>query len=380
MGHLHERVPGIVAAQLALIGGAAGLREELHRATVPSEGTPVYDLDGQVLFERVRISETTYADLAVAPEFGHPLIAVTAGDWWEPERLVEQAAAALRKHKRKADCDYDTTRFVAYSFPKLAVQFLKGKEEVALIECFTGIPVPVGYGDGDDNFTRLPFKAGLDRAVARRRTARFNEVLETVPAELRRLRRFNDRIRLDDDWVRPILTRTTHRDLHYSGRDADHNVCYELRGQETNVWCVGASVQMVLDFYRYNYSQDRLAQDLGLGTKANPNGLSYSRDGDVVLVLENLTNKSLTASMNTTPTFAEYKSEIRANRPLISFIPGHSRSVAGYTETTSLIRGLNYQGLLVFDPWPPNAGVITRYENFNATTYRRTFSAHVTLT
>jgi len=171
---------------------------------------------------------------------------------------------------------------------------------------------------------------------------------------------------------------TTTRELHYSTRNADHFVCYELRGQLTNVWCVAASVQMVLDFYRYEYAQDRVAQALGLGTLQNPTGLPYSRDGDVVTELQNLSNDALTAAMNTAPTWSEFVAEINANRPVVSFVPGHSRTVAGYTSTR-LFSWYSYRGLLVYDPWPPTTGVITRWENFNATTYRRTFTAQVTL-
>jgi predicted RNase H-like HicB family nuclease len=54
------------------------------------------------------------------------------------------------------------------------------------------------------------------------------------------------------------LRLSVSRELHYSTRDVTHFPCYELRGQETNVWCVGASVQMILDFYRYEYTQTRL--------------------------------------------------------------------------------------------------------------------------
>jgi hypothetical protein len=40
--------------------------------------------------------------------------------------------------------------------------------------------------------------------------------------------------------------------------------------------------------------------------------------------------------------------------------------------------GSSFRGLLVYDPWPPNVGVITRWENFDTQTYRRAFTAHVT--
>ena len=62
------------------------------------------------------------------------------------------------------------------------------------------------------------------------------------------------------------------------------------------------TLEMVLDFYRYEYEQTRIAADLDLGTLASPNGLPYTRDGDVVTVLEQLTGKALTAAMDTTPT------------------------------------------------------------------------------
>jgi hypothetical protein len=135
---------------------------------------------------------------------------------------------------------------------------------------------------------------------------------------------------------------------------------------------------MILDFYRYNYQQTRIASDLGLGTLSSPNGLPYSRDNDVVTVLENLTSNALDASMNTTPNWNEFVNEINENRPLISFIPGHSRTVAGYTSVR-LFNWYFFRGLLVYDPWPPTTGVITRWENFDNQTYRRTFTAHLTL-
>ncbi|HVB41856.1 MAG TPA: C39 family peptidase [Streptosporangiaceae bacterium] len=372
MRHLDERVPGIVAMQLGALSRSGFLPPELTETEVPREGTPVYDLDGAVLFERVVLNGGTYADLAVAPEAGAPLMAVTKGDW-QPETLIEQATAALGKHMRKPS--YDESRFVAYSFPKIAVQFLDAGQEVALVECYTGILVP--REAADDNFKRIPFKDGLGKGVARRRATGFTNTLATVPGELQRIHRWSPLIRVDSDWFEPIIRRLEVKEPHYSTRGTDHAPCYELRGQETNVWCADASVQMMLDFYRYNYTQDRLATELGLGTRQDPNGLPYSRDGDVVTVLEHLTSKALVAGMNTTPNFAEFVTEARANRPVISFIPGHSRTVAGFVNLVPILPVLGFQGLLVYDPWPPNAGVITRWENFAATTYRVTFTAHV---
>jgi hypothetical protein len=137
---------------------------------------------------------------------------------------------------------------------------------------------------------------------------------------------------------------------------------------------------MVLDFYRYEYTQVRLAQELGLGTLTNPNGLPYARVNDVVTVIEKLTSNALDATINTSPNWTQFRNEIRANRPMISFIPGHSRTVAGYTRTNIVLLNLTpFRGLLVYDPWPPNAGVITRWENFDTQTYTHAYTARVTL-
>jgi hypothetical protein len=378
---MDERLLVVAAAQLSVLVHEGVLAPTLQDRSLGS-GTPVHDLNGAVLFERVVVGES-YVDLAVAPELGAPVVAVTEQARWEPELLVEQATAALRRRRKKAD--YDETRFVAYSFPKLAVQFLRGGQQVALIECYTGAEVPVAQlGRGEKatppgNFEAWSFLDQLPAAERRRRVKRFDETVVSVSRFLDEANDVSPTILSERGFLERIRSLVDTRQLHYSGRDTDH-ACYELRGQETNVWCVGASVQMMLDFYRYDYTQDRLAAELGLGTRANPSGLPYSRDGDVVTVLDNMTGKALTASMNTAPTFAEYRAEIRANRPLISFVPGHSRSVAGYVQNrVAIIPSLGFQGLLVYDPWPPNAGVITRWENYNATTYRRTFTARVTL-
>ena len=58
--------------------------------------------------------------------------------------------------------------------------------------------------------------------------------------------------------------------------------------------------------------------------------------------------------MHVNPGFDVFRSEILANRPLISFVPGHSRTVAGYTRNLiALVSQLPFRGLQVYDPWPP---------------------------
>jgi hypothetical protein len=140
---------------------------------------------------------------------------------------------------------------------------------------------------------------------------------------------------------------------------------------------------MILNWYRWRYDQPRIAQQLDLGTCDDPNGLPYARVGDVPPAIETLTRNSLDCTMHVNPGWTLFRDEIRADRPLISFVPGHSRTVAGYTESLLHLPGaLPYRGLLVYDPWPPTdcdtpeaGGVITRWENFATQTYQYAYTS-----
>jgi len=366
-----------------LIAGV--ISAKVDGAEVSAQVTPIHDVNSEVLFYRLpvlrRQEQLAVVDVAAHEVLGDPLLAVSTGMIWNPDALIGEA----REYAQRRDIPVekaDEVRFVAFSYPKIAVQFLAGREEIAMLELFTWEPVPPAGRGGDD---RKPLEPGSFERWS---------VIDEMPADIRdeRARRFEERLArlreyFDRDpwviersrWIKDFVLKIVDtRELAYSRRQGDHADCYELRGQETNVWCVGASAQMLLDFYRYEYTQTRLAQELGLGTPANPNGLPYSQVAHVVTALEALTSNGLDATMITNPAFSLFRNEIRQNRPLISFVPGHSRTVAGYTE--HLIAPINsdpYRGLLVFDPWPPNSGVITRWENFATQIYQYAYTARV---
>jgi hypothetical protein len=352
-------------------------------------GTPIYDPTGEILFYRVSLHvgglRVGYADLAAQTLFGEPLLATAPNAAWDPDSWIAQARAELQQMTLNGVMAprYDEVRLVAYSYPKLGVQFLAEGKEVVILELVTWAVVPPTDRNRrpmePSNFERFSLIEELPEESRKAAHERFEDHMGRLDrAQLATAAGVSVISRATMSPVVGVLSLYDTEDLHYSSRSTDHHTCYELRGQETNVWCVAASVQMVLDFYRYNYTQSRIAQQLGLGTLANPNGLPYARDNDVAVALNAMSSNALTATMLTTPPFSAYTAEVRANRPLISFIPGHSRTVAGYTQSTFIILGgTSYQGLLVYDPWPPNVGVITRWENFNTQKYRRAFTANV---
>ena len=385
-----KQVVRIAGFELNALSLAKVLPEPLEGARIEEAGTLIHDIDGEPLFRRVPLERQRrsvgYADVAVSDIFAEPLLAIDFDTRWSESAMLRRATAALREHER--DARFDETRLVAYSYPKLAVQFLLQGREVAMLELFTWARVPPDRG-GDEKeeygFQRRSLKKHTGDETRRANAESFEKrVAHWERAELRQI----DPARISVATLQAVdfrLLLSDTREIHYAPRTADHHICYELRGQQTGVWCVAASVEMILNFYRWRYDQPRIADELDLGTCTNPNGLPYGDEIEVVNTLERLSANSLDADMDATPDWALFRDEIREHRPLISFIPHHSRTVAGYTEARiSLLGELPYRGLLVYDPWPPTdcdhpeaGGTITRWENFRTQTYRHAFRARL---
>jgi len=382
-----EKVKEIAALEVnALLCVGALAADRFEKARITSAGTEVYDINGELLFRRVPVRRggevAAFADIAANPAIAGPLLSVSSGLDWNERALLAEAEDAARRRRLK----WERSRFVAYSYPKVAVQFLTSGREVAMLELRTWKDVPQPPREPREllqpsNFERWSLLDELPKARKEKNAVAFRERVRAWDDLLTKRKRERFQFDLISTTNFEVVTKVWQlmggRELHYSARDTDHSPCFELRGQETGVWCVAASTQMLLDFYRYEYTQTRIAQELGLGTPSNPNGLPYSRAGDVVTGLEALTSSALDATMLTAPAWSDYRTEINANHPLISFIPGHSRAVAGYHWSKLGHPLLMFRGLLVYDPWPPNQGVITRWENFDAQTYWRAFTAAV---
>lgn len=373
------RVAGIQLS--ALRSGGALPAEVYENAQIESTGTAVYDINGELLFYRVPIrranQQVAFTDIAVHQGLGGPLLATSSGLEWNEATILEQARAAATKQKRHLK--YDAVRFVAYSYPKIALQFLQGDTEVLMLEWMTWKQVPParpvvrGTPAEPGNFERWSLLGALPAARQRANARSLRKNLEV--AQSKEVRAAATAVISTSVLTPAVIKLTETYEVHFR-KNAGHFPCFELRGQETNVWCVAASTQMLLNFYRYDYTQTRLAQEMGLGTPAHPNGLPYGQEAKVVTCIEKLSSNALNATVYAAPTWPLITSELYANRPLISFIPGHSRAVAGFTRNLLALPGQQaFRGLLVYDPWPPTTGVITRWENFNITTYRNLFTA-----
>jgi hypothetical protein len=326
-----------------------------------------------------------YTDIAATEEWAEPLLSVSIGASWDEKAIRKEAAAEARKRHRSLK--FNSIRFVAYSYPKIAIQYLLNKKEVLMLEWKTWAKVPPLSSERrpmePSNFERWSFIDEMPADIKRSRLKHFKK--RQAAWEIPALRRIDPVVIKREilDPSRIIIKLKEAREIHYSARTDDHHPCYELRGQQTSVWCVAASVEMLLNFYRYHYDQPRLAKEMDLGTCDHPNGLPYGQEHKVVNTIEKLSSNTLDATAIASPDWAIHQSEIKANRPLISFIPGHARTVAGYTYNMLHLPGrLPFRGLLVYDPWPPTdcdhpeaGGVITKWENFNTQTYRFAFNS-----
>jgi hypothetical protein len=147
-----------------------------------------------------------------------------------------------------------------------------------------------------------------------------------------------------------ILTLCTHNYSHE---------CFNLHGQENGYYCVPATGQMILDFWRYYFTQNQIAT--AMSTTTGGTGWTGEVNG-----LNNLTCSHFTAQSDMSPTFSEVKTEINANRPFDYSYSYHAMACAGYKEQNWYIMGTQpLRQVYIYDPSPVNSGVI-RWETWGS--------------
>jgi hypothetical protein len=275
-------------AELSLMLLTRTLPPSLEGARIEPQGTVIHDLNGKPLFRRLALTGagvSGYADVAIAPELGAPLVAVSHGQAWDEHGLLAEGKRVAANRFKVADAAQ--VQFVAYSFPKIALRFLdRDNRELLLLELWTWEQVPERRETKEPpgNFERWSYLDETPREVLRAKAENHDRRQAALGRLAERVQSFTLLDRISSSELEVVLALPPgslfgdSRDLHYGTHTADHVPCYELHGQETSVWCVAASVQMLLDFYRYEYTQVRLAQEMGLGTLANPSPLPFGQE------------------------------------------------------------------------------------------------------
>ena len=217
--------------ELNILNATDAIGQELEGLSL-GRGTPIHDLNGTVLYERLPFAGTRrgegFVDVATNPAMGGVIIAVSHGIEWNEEAILAQARDAAGR--QLADREADSIRFVAYSFPKIAVQFLAEGKELAMLELWTWQPVSRRRKRRDEglpsNFERWSFLDEQPAAELAKRRARLRSRVRRIDSVLTAERAL-DRVSRDRlvDMVRFDITDILfdRRELHFTTRNADHN-------------------------------------------------------------------------------------------------------------------------------------------------------------
>lgn len=352
-----------LAAAQGVVTGLAGL-ETWQRATLRKRPTPIFDLNGSVLFHDypvVRGGQVVGTVRAAASRvLGAPVVAHIVGpNSWDYGAAVQQLTPQVRReHPRWT---IQATRLVCYSYPKLGVLFElldeQGQPRRLIFDVASLAPIPEGRPEagGREGAYAWSLYEALPERSRRARLERFREIDEL------RVRRSSEgrpdlRGEISIARIAPIelirwsvkFTRQLQFCNHYLATEARSHHSFVLHGQQKDDYCAVATCQMILCYYRYYYSQDEIAPALGY----SPGGGCPS---DQSAGYEALTCNHLDATFDSTPTFAEASSAIAALHPLKSGINGHARACAGVAATISIPGGVSNEKLYIYDPWPWNA-------------------------
>jgi hypothetical protein len=336
----------------------------------------IHDLNGQMLFYEYCVMDAgtplglVKASASKLVGSAVPQIQVTPRSW-DPALALKNSKEGTKSALPKAEIV--DAQFVCYSYPKIGVCVKfndPGVGEGTLIFDAASFNLVDRFGDfGRDGFASWSFYNDIALPQAESRENRWDcqdrevEALKDANARLMAdisarvdrasiqkdlTRAHRDIIQREGGIAKPglIFKSTTEKVIQFGPHCTTHD-CYRLLPQQKDDYCAVATGQMILDFYRYYYTQDQIATAMGYV----PGGCG--QDGQIA-GYETLSKKCLDASVDYSATWAKAAAEIDANRPLKSGIPGHARACFGYRAANIWIAGQPRPlWLFLLDPWPP---------------------------
>lgn len=333
----------------------------------------IHDFNGQVLFYEFGVmggNELVGSVKASASKIiGTAVPTVEFGPrGWDPDRATREAEDKVKERFPKAKIA--ERELVCYSYPKIGVRIHIEDPELgsqSLVFDVADLSLVERFGaDELEGFTAYSFYQEIAEPNALEREQRWelaDRELEAARSATPRIfeRAFTTR---ELTQVKPTLIPQpfypipfySSRTLQFSPRCPNRShECFVLYGQKNDYYCAVATGQMILDFYRYYYTQDQIATAMGtVAPTPTSNGGTFNTGQ--VNGYEKLSNYCLDATYDSTANWAEAKAEINANRPLKSGSPGHARACAGWKKQNIFIIGQKpKKWLYIYDPWPCNA-------------------------
>jgi len=356
------------ATSSVLRGAAAGIPEivDWTRGNVIKRPLKIYDINGKPLFYdyAVKRGAKTIGTVRMGASkiLGTPAIAHEMGPrYWDFNVAVKKLIPKVKKKHPRGKIR--RTRLVCYSYPKLGVMFevTDGRRDssrlifdVADLSLIPEKPPDLEI-EGAYAWSFYDAVHEDERKTRLKRYNQFNEWRLEIPEKKREmLRRERTLVRAQDlaykaDWFPWKITKTKKLQFcpHYNYNETRSHHCFVLHGQQKNDYCAVATCQMILDYYRYYYSQDDIAPALDYGPGGCPSDQSPG--------YETLSCNHIDAAYDTTPNWTEARNQINDLHPLKSGIPGHARACAGYSYAKWLFGGISDKKLYIYDPWPWNA-------------------------
>lgn len=361
--HAAARLHFGVASSLPGLAGWRGANLDAH--------TTVYDLNGQPLFYDLPVTGPDGAPLGMvrasaATPLGDPVLSVYLGAVrWSVSRATRQATEVVtREYKGQVL----KATLVCYAYPKLgvAVEWKKARgspqRTIFDISDFSVVPEAVGQDLRGPGAVSLYDSIPEPAVVPAIEGFRLHDKL-VAEVEKRSALKLDKRLGPRDfekiqASVVGIIQMWTTRILTFCSHAYSHE-CFFLHGQETSVWCTVATGQMMLDFWRYYYSQTQIASAMGTGSGGT--GWTGEENG-----FKSLTNNHFDSKSDFSPTFDKAKAEINANRPFDYSYSYHSMACAGYSEQNVYLVGTQpVKQVYLYDPWPVSKGAI-RWETWGA--------------
>lgn len=351
---VHIQIPGLPALRGARL----------------AEPDTIYDLNGNVLFYDFPVTGLDYEPIglvrtAASRFIGTPVVSFYPGGIrWDIGRASRKIEKLIVKQKKKASII--KMQPVCYAYPKLgiAVDWKAGPQKDIQRTIFDVSDLSVVPGSVSRNLrgpgvvsTKKIYRAG---ARSLKLFKKYENILTSLKRKRLKIEKMLDfeRFQAVQLAIKVLIPFYITRRLRFCTHGSSHE-CFRMHGQEDGVWCVVATGQMILDFWRYYNTQNDIATAMGTGT----GGTGWNGE---VNGLNSLTCNHFTAQSDMNPTFAKVRTEINANRPFDYSYSHHAMACAGYSRQILVPLGLNpVQSVYLYDPWPVNAGTI-RWETWGA--------------
>jgi len=352
------RVTSLAAAFLHI--GVAGKKPGMTNwmGTSLGESVSVYDLNGELLFYDFPVL-SRYGKIvgqvraSASRVTGVPVVSI---DLTAPGWNIELAKSkAVEFVKGKYQGEVVGVKLVCYAYPKLgvAVEWKKeGRTQRTIFDITDLSIVPEKIEKG---------MRGIGAASLYERVAEnaVSESLRTFAAYEIIVNDLEERFRIDLSAVKEarqaraiyrtmsnyVIAASYTRILTLCTHSTSHE-CFNLHKQERVNWCVVATGQMVMDFYRFYYQQNAIAPAMNTGLP--PAATTYPGE---ISGYNNLTNNHFNATLDQYPTFQKVITEIDANRPFDYSYLTHAVACVGYTEQRFCLAGSTPQNsVYLYDP------------------------------